>query len=91
MIAESKRIATKLLVLGALVLGTGGFLLETTEAGGTAGETEMRWLLTDEAVARTVAGDCRQNASGTVCREECRVHVATGHEEPTGRFDCFPF
>ena len=91
MIAESKRVATKLLVLAVLVLGTGGFLLETSEAGGTAGGTEMRWLLTDQAVARTAAGDCRQNASGTVCREECFVNVATGQEEPTGRFDCFPF
>ncbi len=86
-----KNLIPRASLLGALILGAGGLLIDHSEAAGTADETEPRWLLTDAAIARTAAGDCEDNESFKICREECVVHVPSGREEPTGNFACFPF
>ena len=80
-----------LILLAALVVGTGLVVLSATAAG-EGGETEYRWLLTPNAAACTSSGFCDADPNGyTVCREECLVDVSSGQEYPTGEFRCFPF
>ena len=90
--ALRNRTILQLILLAALVVGTGLVVMNAT-AEGTPDEKEPVWLLTDAALACTSLGQlCGSDPNGyTVCREECVINVSTGEETGTGRMECFPF
>lgn len=70
---------TRIVLVTALVFGPSWLALPQTGSALLV-EDKEEWLLTDEALARTAAGDC---AAQTICREYCLNSV------PTGFFQCF--
>ena len=91
MIMQSIQLSFRTLLIVALVVGATGLLLGNSEAAGTSGETEYRWLITAGSISQGDKGFCDESSTGTVCREECLVYVDTGVEVPTGHFRCLPF